>query len=382
MILGIDTSNYTTSLAIVSKDGEILADVRRQLKVKDGEKGLRQSEALFQHLGNLPDLSGQLLEKYRQDIVAVALSSKPRPIDGSYMPVFLAGLGYGQVISQALGVPLYEFSHQEGHIRACLQDTGFDYKSRFLAWHLSGGTSELLLLDKGCITVVGGSKDISFGQLLDRIGVALGFNFPCGAEIDALVMEVDSLKGNYQAGNSLSRIPVSGLYCNLSGIETQAKRLVGNLGNGTETGSEIRTVNGTGTRIGTEIKTGIGTEIESESGIENGTETGIKNETENGTGDGSPGLSKRRLLHDVLSLTADCLNEISKKAIDEYAVKTIVFCGGVSASMFLREKILINNAECVFCPAVLSTDNAVGIALMGLDKVTAYDPPIIPSSRA
>ncbi|QCX32696.1 O-sialoglycoprotein endopeptidase [Caloramator sp. E03] len=210
-VLGIDTSNYTTSVAVVD-NGKIVYDTRKLLKIKTGEKGLRQSEALFQHVNNLPLI---LNDKSVSNLDAVCVSIKPRPIEESYMPVFKAGQSIAEAIAYTNNINIYYTTHQEGHIEAACRSIDFEYKE-FVALHLSGGTSEVLHIkrDKGYfIKKIGGTKDISLGQFIDRIGVALGFEFPAGKYVDSLAMSKDD------AG---LRIPsrVDGLEFNLSGQET------------------------------------------------------------------------------------------------------------------------------------------------------------------
>ena len=179
--MGIDTSNYKTSVAVVDSEKKILCDLRKLLRVKQGERGLRQSDALFQHLENLPPLLEEALSDGRnRDIRAVCTSDRPRPVEGSYMPVFKAGIGFGQAVAAALQVPHYMFSHQEGHIEAIRAYSQFAEKEAFLCYHLSGGTCELLKVEPGSLTKIGGSKDLSMGQVLDRVGVKMGFSFPAG----------------------------------------------------------------------------------------------------------------------------------------------------------------------------------------------------------
>jgi len=219
-VLGVDTSNYTTSLALIDPQGNILARAEQLLTVKKGEKGLRQSDALFQHVKNLPDLSEKLFSQCKEyKIVAVCASETPRDAEGSYMPVFRAGTGFARSLAAAMDIPVFFCSHQRGHFLAAAHKTELEGEENFLAWHLSGGTCELLKVTKDSIQIIGGSKDISFGQLLDRAGVALGADFPAGKHLDqiALSQEVQSKAG-------LSKIPCDGLFFNLSGLETQFLR--------------------------------------------------------------------------------------------------------------------------------------------------------------
>lgn len=211
-ILGIDTSNYTTSIAIVERD-ELIYEKRVLLDVKRGERGLRQSEALFQHIKKLPDLLNipQVL-----GIDGVCVSTKPRPVENSYMPVFMAGESIAKAIAYTNGVPIYRTSHQEGHIEAAVKSINFT-ENEFISIHISGGTTEVLHVkvnSEYSIEIVGGTKDISIGQFIDRVGVRLGLSFPAGKAFDKLAVECK--------GTEL-RIPsrVEGMFFNLSGQETK-----------------------------------------------------------------------------------------------------------------------------------------------------------------
>lgn len=182
--LGVDTSNYTTSLAL-SRDGGIVKNLKKLLDVKEGQRGLRQSDAVFAHTVNLPHL---FVEMGRISPAAVGVSVSPRDAEGSYMPCFLAGISCAAAVASTSGVPLYRFSHQAGHIAAALYSCGAEplIHGRFLAFHVSGGTTELLLSDNMNITRLGGTKDISAGMAIDRTGVLLGMKFPAGKSLRQL----------------------------------------------------------------------------------------------------------------------------------------------------------------------------------------------------
>ena len=183
--LGFDTSNYTTSCAWF--DGSRYENAGKLLEVKPGELGLRQSDALFQHVKRLPDIVDQL--RIHGQITAVGASTRPRAVEGSYMPCFLAGESQAKVLAKALHVPFYAFSHQPGHLAAVLWSADrIDLMDHtFLAWHLSGGTTELLLVKPGLAAeIIGGTEDLSAGQLVDRTGQLLGLDFPAGKALDAL----------------------------------------------------------------------------------------------------------------------------------------------------------------------------------------------------
>jgi len=195
-VIGIDTSNYTTSIAFL--DGLQGENCGKLLPVKQGELGLRQSDAVFAHIKGLPELSGRLFSHIQGGtITAVGVSTRPRAVEGSYMPCFLVGYSHAKLLSEAFHVPLVEVSHQQGHIAAALWSAGrlelMD--GPFLSWHLSGGTTELLLAEPEgrnvkC-TKIGGTTDISAGQLIDRTGQLLRLPFPSGKHLDVLSGEAE-----------------------------------------------------------------------------------------------------------------------------------------------------------------------------------------------
>lgn len=185
--LGIDTSAYTTSVAAADESG-LLLNSRVLLKTPQGQKGLRQSDAFYQHWQNLPGLLRPALERFGSSLEGICVSEKPRPAEGSYMPVFNAGVQAAEVAGAALGVPVYKTTHQEGHISAAAYGSGLDLKAPLIFAHLSGGTMELVYVNAGTFTITGKTRDISYGQLLDRFGVDMGFSFPSGRFIDDLAL--------------------------------------------------------------------------------------------------------------------------------------------------------------------------------------------------
>lgn len=301
--LGIDTSNYKTSVAVVDSSGEILFNHQQFLKVKKGERGLRQSEALFQHVQNLPAVFEELFaaEGIRERIGSVSVSTRPRPVDGSYMPVFTAGHGYGRAVAGALGVPLYEYSHQEGHIEAIRFYTELRDVNPLICFHFSGGTTEALLVDGDRFEIVGGSRDLAYGQVLDRIGVALGLDFPCGEAMDRIAM---ASKGHPQI---FTKIKVNDGYVNLSGIETQGQRFL-NV------------------------------------------------------------YPQTQLLDDLFEKLSFSIMEMTLQLSSKYNIRNFIYAGGVSCSQYMREFLvehLYRNLHIEFGKSELSSDNAIGVALLG-----------------
>lgn len=221
--LGIDTSNYASSLAVFdTKRGEVVFDCKRFLPVKPGRLGLRQSDAVFHHTAALPALLRQADEAFSLcGIGAVGVSEKPRPAEGSYMPCFLAGVSAAQGIALARGVPLVCTTHQQGHIAAALFAAagGALFEKRVLVFHISGGTTELLLCEGArVLRKVGGSTDLYAGQAVDRIGVKLGFAFPAGEALSQLAAQSDA--------KIRPKVSVKGADCSFSGLENQCAALL------------------------------------------------------------------------------------------------------------------------------------------------------------
>ena len=309
LVLGIDTSNYKTSVAVIDREQKIVCDIRNFLKVKQGEKGLRQSDALFQHVKNLPNLIESACEISKEPFAAVAYSSKPRPVEGSYMPVFLAGESFARSIGASMNIPIYGFSHQEGHIEAIKAYSDFKEEKEFLACHFSGGTSELLkvtTLDEGYqIDIIGGSKDIAFGQVIDRVGVTLGMEFPAGEEMDSIALSTS------ESTRLLSPIKVKEAWLNLSGIDTQVKRLL-------ESNDNINTDS---------------------------------------------------LIKEIFEKTSDVMFKMIVQGVEKTGLNKLIMAGGVSSSEYIRQNISDRLSKegimITFSDNGLSQDNAVGTALLG-----------------
>ena len=188
--LGIDTSCYTTSLFFMDREGHAAAETRRILKVKPGGCGLQQSEMLYQHTRNLPELMEEAVRGHKFAVRSIGVSARPRPREDSYMPAFLAGLGFARSLAALYGIPLWQISHQENHLEAALWSANGPDADRFLFLHASGGTTDLLLAEKENaayrLTEIGGSLDLHAGQFVDRVGVALGLDFPAGPALEQL----------------------------------------------------------------------------------------------------------------------------------------------------------------------------------------------------
>ena len=306
-VLGIDTSNYTTSVAAFTLDGRLIANEKAPLPVKSGECGLRQSDAVFAHIKNIPELMERLSSHLdAAEPVAIGVSERPRNVDGSYMPCFLSGVAVAEGMRTVCGVPLYKFSHQCGHIMAALYSANrFDLLEReFVAFHISGGTTEMLKVtpDKYSFRaeLIGGTADLNAGQVIDRIGVRLGLNFPCGRELEKLALK-------NQKKIPKKKISGKNLEINLSGLENMAVKLYEQ------------------------------------------------------TND-APLVAAF-----TLDYIANSLIYLVKEYENRYGFTEFVFAGGVMSNSIIKEKL---SAICCasFAEPVLSADNAVGIAALCLRK--------------
>lgn len=218
--VGFDTSNYTTSIAFYDRRSTV--NCSQLLPVKEGELGLRQSDAVFHHTKSLPELSGRLFSNVdKSKITVIGVSTRPRAVEGSYMPCFMVGYSHAKLLSEALGVPLVECSHQQGHVAAALwsADRLDLMDTPHLAWHLSGGTTELLMVEPDRRNVrctrIGGTTDISAGQLIDRTGQLLKLPFPSGKHLDLLSRDA--------VNEDLFKVKCNDLSFSLSGVQNKVQ---------------------------------------------------------------------------------------------------------------------------------------------------------------
>ena len=298
--LGIDTSNYATSLAVFSTAGEVVCAKKRFLPVKEGQLGLRQSDALFHHTAALPGMLTELGNEFDlTQIDAVGVSEKPRPAEGSYMPCFLAGVSAGQAFALARGIPLVRTTHQQGHAAAALfaaKGAGL-FEQRVLLFHISGGTTDLLLCDAvRRIERLGSSSDLYAGQAVDRLGVKLGFAFPAGAEVSRLATTC--------AEEIKPKSSVKGMTCSLSGLENQCSALL------------------------------------------------------------MQGKSPAYVCKYCLLCIADTVVKMTRAALKLYPDLPVVCAGGVMSSDIIREWVQRRLPGVMFVPAQYSSDNAMGVSIL------------------
>ncbi|MCE5342787.1 MAG: hypothetical protein LLF96_04255 [Eubacteriales bacterium] len=312
--IGLDTSCYTTSVAAVDAAGNVVASQRMLLQVQSGQRGLRQSEAVFAHVRQMPALAravGEAISGAR--ICAVAASYAPTAREDSYMPVFTVGVSHAETLADLLGIPCYRVSHQQGHIAAGqlgLPPMG----KRFVALHLSGGTTELLLSEQEELTTLGSSLDLHAGQLIDRVGVMMGLPFPAGPALEALALHNTEPVASLLPAN-LAR---GDLDCHLSGAETRCRQW-----------------------------------------IEQST------------------YSNGKVAAETFDLVARTVARMLAAACEAVSVSQVLVVGGVASSGLLRELIthrlckLGCGAELRFGKPEYSGDNAAGVAWLGMRRYLA-----------
>lgn len=297
--IGIDTSNYTTSIALF--DGAEGVNCSRLLPVRQGELGLRQSDAVFAHIKSLPELSGRLFSHIRaENIGAIGVSTRPRAVEGSYMPCFLVGYSHAKLLSDLFHAPLIEVSHQQGHVAASLWSAGrLDLMEQpHLAWHLSGGTTELLLVEpegKNVVcTKIGGTTDISAGQLIDRTGQLLELPFPSGKHLDEL--------SRGAVGREVFRVKCEGSCFSLSGVQNKVQQFHEKNPSPEETSAY------------------------------------------------------------ALRCVSTAVYQATRQALERFPGLSVVFSGGVASNSMLRQVLAPLNP--IFAQPQYSTDNAMGVAVL------------------
>lgn len=303
--LGVDTSNYTTSVCLYDSDSGRVISERKLLPVRDGELGLRQSDAVFHHVQQLPELFERAFADFADDIKAIGVSYAPRTAEGSYMPCFTVGLMAAEILSSVLKVPVYRFSHQQGHIVAALYsvDRPDLLHQKHIAFHVSGGTTEALLVNgsDGFVTtdIIAQTLDLNAGQLIDRVGVMLGLHFPCGKELEQLALECNE--------TIRPKTTLKGCDCCLSGGENMAKKLL------------------------------------------------------------DEGKSPAYVARFTIEFISRAIEKMSEKIREAHGDLPFIYAGGVMSDSIIRDQ-LTARSDCMFAFPEFSCDNAAGIAVLASVK--------------
>lgn len=308
LFLGIDTSNYTTSAALYdSGSGEVFQE-KKLLPVKAGEKGIRQSDAVFHHTQQLPSIITALCEQYgaNMPIEAIGVSTRPRRAEGSYMPCFTVGSGAARILSEVMGVPLCEFSHQEGHIAAALYSAGkLDLMNeKFIGFHVSGGTTEAVLVQGDGVhlntELIAASLDLKAGQAIDRTAVMLGLPFPGGQYLEKLAL---------QCREPVKYKPtMRGHDCSLSGIENRCQKML------------------------------------------------------------AEGQPPEKIAKFCLTAVMNSIIGMTDALLSEYGDLPLVYAGGVMSNSIMRKTITARYPSASFAAPAFSCDNAAGVAILAYQQ--------------
>ncbi len=304
--LAFDTSNYTTSVAVYDDVTKNVVHKRKLLPVKNGELGIRQSDAVFHHTQQLPSLVEELFSEDKidaTDISAIGASFTPRKIDGSYMPCFTVGSSVARIMAATLNVPLFDLSHQQGHIASALYSTdSLDLLDKpFIAFHVSGGTTDALLVnseksgDVLPVKLVGKTLDLNAGQLVDRVGLEISCTFPCGKQLEELALLCNE--------NIKVKPTLKGSDCCLSGVENICKKNI------------------------------------------------------------ADGKEKSYVAALCLRYIEETLYSMCNSILEEYGKLPVIFAGGVMSNSIIRTN-LTKRLDCKFCEPQYSTDNACGVAVL------------------
>ncbi len=304
--LGIDTSNYATSIAAVDYEkNKILLNEKHFLPVKQGECGLRQQDAVFGHIKNMIDILELVHNKFDlSNVQAVGVSVKPTNDENSYMPCFLVGKMISQVIKSVKNIPVIYTTHQDGHLNSVLYGINDKelFEKKIIVFHVSGGTTDMILVENGKILkTIGSSNDLFAGQAVDRLGVKLGFSFPAGVYVSELA---------YKCKEKMKpKVSVKGLYCNLSGLQNQCENMI------------------------------------------------------------KEGKDKEYICKYCLSFIAETIIKMAKNARQIYGELPVVFVGGVMSSETIKQIISEKITDVHFAAPVFSSDNAIGTAVVAARKV-------------
>lgn len=307
-VLGIDTSNYTTSVALINLDTNEVTYSRKLLPVKKGEAGIRQSEAVFHHQKQLPIVIKDLIKSEKYDIISIGVTNRPRNIEGSYMPCFMTGYSFAESLSYLMSIPYFTTSHQVNHILSALKGTdNINFtKKNFIAFHVSGGTTDCLIVspDKDDIIIAepfSSSLDLKAGQAIDRVGLMLGLSFPCGKELEKLAES-----SNY---NFKEKIKLKENNCCLSGLENKCKKMI---------------------------------------------ESGEK---------------KEDTAMYCLSYIGNTIIKMTEAVREKYPEFPIIYSGGVMSDVIIQNMISSSIENAYFCNAEYSCDNAIGSAIFAKLKI-------------
>lgn len=314
LILGIETSCDETGLALLDSDDGLLAQqLHSQVDMHVAYGGVVPELASRDHVRRVLPLLDRVLKDAGRElprIDAIAVTAGP-----GLAGALLVGASIGHALGYALGRPVFEVHHLEGHLLSPLLSRPAP-EFPFVALLVSGGHTQLLhVVDWGRYRLLGETLDDAAGEAFDKTARLLGLGYPGGPAVSRIAQF-----GIPNAVTLPRPMLGSGLDFSFSGL-----------------------------------KTAVLTAVRRE---------GAGNLCEQARAD---------IALEFVAAMVDVLTAKALRALDQTELRTLVVAGGVGANMQLRERLqselAARGGRVFFPPPDLCTDNGAMIALAGLAKL-------------
>ncbi|MDG4527656.1 tRNA (adenosine(37)-N6)-threonylcarbamoyltransferase complex transferase subunit TsaD [Streptococcus suis] len=309
LILAIETSCDETSVAILRNDAELLSNViASQIASHQRFGGVVPEVASRHHVEVITAcIEEALLEA---EVTAEDLTAVAVTYGPGLVGALLVGISAAKAFAWANGLPLIPVNHMAGHLMAARAVKELEFP--LLALLVSGGHTELVYVSEaGDYKIVGETRDDAVGEAYDKVGRVMGLPYPAGRIIDELAHEGQDI---YDFPRAM--IKEDNLEFSFSGLKSAFINLYHNAQQKGET------------------------------------------------------LSNTDLSASFQACVLDILMAKTKKALEQYPVKTLVVAGGVAANQGLRERLAaeITDVEVIIPPLRLCGDNAGMIALAAVSE--------------
>ncbi|NQN70712.1 tRNA (adenosine(37)-N6)-threonylcarbamoyltransferase complex transferase subunit TsaD [Streptococcus suis] len=309
LILAIETSCDETSVAVLRNDAELLSNViASQIASHQRFGGVVPEVASRHHVEVITAcIEEALLEA---EVTAEDLTAVAVTYGPGLVGALLVGISAAKAFAWANGLPLIPVNHMAGHLMAARAVKELEFP--LLALLVSGGHTELVYVSEaGDYKIVGETRDDAVGEAYDKVGRVMGLPYPAGRVIDELAHEGQDIYNFPRA-----MIKEDNLEFSFSGLKSAFINLYHNAQQKGET------------------------------------------------------LSNTDLSASFQACVLDILMAKTKKALEQYPVKTLVVAGGVAANQGLRERLAaeITDVEVIIPPLRLCGDNAGMIALAAVSE--------------
>ncbi len=215
-ILAIESSCDDTSAAVL-RDGVLLSNVTASQDVHKAYGGVVPELASRAHQQNVVPVVDQALKRAgveKEQLSAIAFTRGP-----GLMGSLLVGVSFAKGMARALGIPLIDVNHLQGHVMAHFIKESDDDQSApplpFLCLLVSGGNSQIVKVNAyNDMEVLGQTIDDAAGEAIDKCAKVMGLGYPGGPIIDRLARQ-----GNPHA-YQFSEPHIPGLDYSFSGLKT------------------------------------------------------------------------------------------------------------------------------------------------------------------